>query len=168
VTSLPFSPFPPLFLTLQTQGNIKISSIIQFRTSLSCLNTTVPFGPAFGNAATRQECIVSTEELFHRLLLATPGKSVLTFDTLAMVAINDDGKLDEEKVRDLIRVFRPDREGNLTLIDFAKSIDSVYKYVSFLTFSCVHRATSSKMTTNFLNFFTFLQRATTTSSVCVE
>jgi Ca2+-binding EF-hand superfamily protein len=111
------------------QGKIKISSIIQFRTSLSCLNTTVPFGPAFGNAATRQECIVSTEELFRRLLLATPNQSngVLTFDTLAMVAIDEYGNLNEDKIRELIRVFRPDREGNLTLIDFAKSIDSVYK-----------------------------------------
>jgi hypothetical protein len=130
------------------QGIINISSIIQFRSSLTCLNTTVPFGPAFGNAATRQECIQSIEELFRRLLLATPDeRSVLTFDTLAMVAIDHEGNLDEDKVRELIRVFRPDREGNLTLIDFAKSIDSVYKYVLLFIVSILNMVCTTDSTT---------------------
>jgi hypothetical protein len=111
------------------QEKINISSIIQFRSSLACLNTHVPFSSAFGLASTRQECIESSENLFRRLLKATPGEHLLSFDVIASVAVSDSGHLDESKVKELIKIFRPDREGNLSLIDCAKSVDAVYKYV---------------------------------------
>jgi hypothetical protein len=44
-----------------------------------------------------------------------------------MIAVCDSGQLDEELLMKLIKLFRPDREGRLTLLDFVKSIDSVYK-----------------------------------------
>jgi len=64
--------------------------------------------------------------------MGTPGASVLKFETLALLAVRRSGKLDEEKVKHLVKLFRPDREGNLTLLDFAKSVDSVYKELRLL------------------------------------
>jgi hypothetical protein len=87
----------------------------------------VPFGPAFGVCRNRLECIEGAETVFRDLLLATPGKYELSFDVLALLAINDDGEMNEQKVKQLIKVFRPERDGSLTLLDFVKSVDEVYK-----------------------------------------
>jgi len=65
-------------------------------------------------------------------LLSSPGASVLSFDIIALLAVQRSGDLDEEKLRYLIKLFRPDREGNLSLLDFVKSIDSVYKELRLL------------------------------------
>jgi hypothetical protein len=40
--------------------------------------------------------------------------------------------MDQAKLKELIRLLRPDRDGNLTLLDFVKSVDSVYKEVKLL------------------------------------
>jgi hypothetical protein len=115
------------------QEEAKIADIIQFRQALSFVNTAFPFSLAFGAADTRENCIKSCEKVFHRLL--SNGKDtdgILRFDTLALLAIHSDGILDETKLKDLVRLFRPDREGTLTLVDFAKSVDSVYKDIRLL------------------------------------
>jgi hypothetical protein len=48
------------------------------------------------------------------VLLNTPRTNVLSFDVLALSVTNSDGTLDEEKLRELIRLFRPDRHGMLS------------------------------------------------------
>jgi hypothetical protein len=110
-----------------------ISAIIQFRHNLSRLNTAYPFGITFGPAGTRGECIESIEAVYRRLLLHNPKKTeCLHFNTIAAIAVNDDGELDEILLRDLVKLYRPDRDGNLRLLDFAKSIDGVYKDLRLL------------------------------------
>jgi len=104
----------------------------------------VPFSAAFGSATTRQESVACAEVLYNRLLLSTPGSQLLSFDVIALLAIQRNGSLDETKVRELIRLFRPDREGNLTLLDFVKSIDAVYKELRLLRASV---SNSSKVST---------------------
>jgi hypothetical protein len=121
---------------------VNISSIIQFRQSLSCLNTPFPFSVAFGPADSREMCIQSVETVYRRLLLSTPGAETLNFEVLGLTARDHDGTLDEEKLKEIISLFRPDRDGNLTLLDFAKSVDSVYKELRLLRASV---ANSSKM-----------------------
>ena len=106
------------------QDHADIFSIIQFRQSLTYLNSDAPFGGNFGSTESRAECIAATEKIYRILLQETP---ILTFDTLALIAEQADGSLDEEKLKELISAFRPDRLGNLSLLDFAKSIDNVYK-----------------------------------------
>lgn len=62
-----------------------------------------------------------------------PDRAVLSFDVLVTLAMRDnDGELDEDMLSKLIVLFRPDREGVLTLLDFAKSIDAVYKELRML------------------------------------
>lgn len=82
---------------------------------------------AFGVADSRELMIQGAESVYKRLLGSKGDSELLSFDTIALLAVKSDGNLDEEKLKELIRVFRPDRDGRLSLIDFAKSIDAVYK-----------------------------------------
>jgi hypothetical protein len=74
----------------------------------------------------------SAETVYSRLLQCIPEKEVVTFDVLAMLALCDSGDLDDELLGKLIKLFRPDREGRLSLLDFVKSVDSVYKELKLL------------------------------------
>jgi hypothetical protein len=57
----------------------------------------------------------------------------LGFEVLVPLVFRDNmGELDEEMLSKLIDLFRPDREGILTLLDFAKSVDTVYKELKML------------------------------------
>lgn len=87
---------------------------------------------AFGPVESREACIKATEKVFQRLMLKDPDGEKLQFDTLALLAVQPDGSLDEAKLTDLVRLFRPDREGQLTLLDFAKCVDSCYKDLRLL------------------------------------
>lgn len=87
-----------------------------------------PFLPVFGRADTRELCIRSAQRVFDRLLLKTPARRKLSFSTIALLAKNDeDGRMNKVKLRELIKIFRPDRDGKLRKIDFVKSIDSVFR-----------------------------------------
>lgn len=57
--------------------------------------------------------IISSQEVYRRLLLRTPRAIVLNFETLALIAKGPDGSLDQEKLRDLIKLLRPDRDGKI-------------------------------------------------------
>lgn len=99
----------------------------------------------FGRTSTRQECVECTEHLYKRLLKLSNSSDLLKFDTLALLAVGKDGSLDEEKLKAVVRLFRPDRQGYLSLVDFAKSIDSCYKEMRLLKASV---ASSSKVSTD--------------------
>jgi hypothetical protein len=61
------------------------------------------------------------------LLLRQNSGDELHFGTIAVVALNKDGTMDEDKMKDLVRLFRPSRQGVLSETDFLKSTDSLYK-----------------------------------------
>ena len=81
----------------------------------------------FGLADTRKSCCISAQKVYSKLLKKTPGASTVHFDTIALLALDSEGKLHKDKARALIRLFRPDREGYLTELDFLKSCDHLYK-----------------------------------------
>lgn len=125
-------PILTLCFANERQTNVTIGSIIQFRQSLSYLRTPIPFSAAFGEASTREECIASSEAVYERLLKGISDQECLKFDCIALLALDKNGQFDEEKLKELIRLFRPDRDGNLSLLDFAKSVDTVYKELRLL------------------------------------
>ena len=90
-----------------------------------------PFSTAFGPASTRDECIKSSEVTYLRLLSATKT-GVLSFDVIALLAVDEDGVVDKNKLKALRRVFRPDRHNELSLVAFVQSCDNVYKRLRFL------------------------------------
>lgn len=51
----------------------------------------------------------------------------VNFETIALLAMDENGDIDQIKAKSLIKLFRPDRQGALTMLDFLKSIDAVYK-----------------------------------------
>lgn len=117
-----------------------IFSILKFRQSIPMLDSPFPFGFEFGSVESRLECIAKVEALYLFLVQNTPERNILVFDTLALIALRRDGSLDEEKVKELIHEFRPDRNGNLSLLDFAKSVDSVYKDLRLLRASIANNS----------------------------
>lgn len=84
-------------------------------------------GIAWGDVSTRENCILSSQQVFKRLLSRSPRKMLLSFDVLALATIQPDGTMDVTKLKDMIRLLRPDRDGKLGMVDFVKSVDSVYK-----------------------------------------
>lgn len=149
--------------------DVHISSIIQFRRSLSTLNNSMPFSVAFGLADTRENCISSAQKVYLKLRSSRPELVCLSFDTLALLAMNPDGRLDKEKLKELIRIFRPDREGNLTLLDFVKSVDAVYKELRTLRASVANSSKIDKAFEGIINIlFYFIVACFTLSAIGVD
>lgn len=104
-----------------------MEEVLQFRETMKYIGGTHPLSIPFGPANTRKECMVSAQKVYKNLLRQTPNSKVLHFNTIMTIALDKNGKLDKKKARALIRLLRPDRDGNLTLLDFVKSCDSLYK-----------------------------------------
>jgi hypothetical protein len=94
--------------------------------------TDFPFSLAYGRAETRKACIMSAQAVYEKLLACQSEQDILEFETLYGIAIDGQGKLDRTKVKQLIQVVRPDRQGNLSVLDWCKSCDAVYKEMRFL------------------------------------
>lgn len=60
--------------------------------------------------------VYSSQEVFRRLMQRSSDPNVLKFDVLARVAERPDGSLDHEKLKRLIRLLRPDRDGKFIAV----------------------------------------------------
>jgi len=103
-----------------------ISAVLRFRKALTFIQQRYPFSFDFGQADTREACIESSQKVYNRLM-GDSTEPVLQFETIALVALDDDQTIDQQKAKALIKLFRPDRDGKLTMLDFVKSVDTVYK-----------------------------------------
>mmetsp|Transcript_57467 Transcript_57467/g.140251 ORF Transcript_57467/g.140251 Transcript_57467/m.140251 type:complete len:1224 (-) Transcript_57467:76-3747(-) len=135
------------------QNNVSIASVLKFRNALACIKNDYPFGFAFGLAATRESCIESAQEVYGRLTeyRGNNDGSFLQFFTLALIAVRMDGEIDQLKAKELIRVFRPDRQGKLSVLEFVKSVDTVYKELRFLQASIENSSQIDKSFENIVN-----------------
>lgn len=70
-----------------------------------------PFSYAFGPAYSRESCLDSAQNVYTRLLMKTPDEIVLHFNTIALLALRKDGTIDQQKAKDLVKLFRPNRQG---------------------------------------------------------
>ena len=105
---------------LDTQiQDASIGDILKFRKVLTYLDESHPFSESFGSANTRNACIRSSQRLYRRILKATKS-SILTFDILALLAMDEDGNEIEEKRRAIHQLFRPDRNNELSLLAFVQ------------------------------------------------
>ena len=103
-----------------------ISAVLRFRKALTFIRKRFPFSKAFGPADNREACIESSQEVYRRLLMRS-SEEVLQFETIALLALDEHGNLDQTKAKSLVKIFRPDRQGRLKVLDFVKSVDAVYK-----------------------------------------
>lgn len=123
------------------------------------------FSVAFGLADTRENCVQSAQYLYQRLLLQNPNDDILTFEVLSLVALRKGDDLDQIKLKELIRVLRPDRNGNVAMLDFVKSIDTVYKEMRTLRASIKNSQKLDRALEKIFNIFFFVIMATVILSV---
>ena len=127
-----------------------ISSIVQFRASESYLYSDFPFSPSFGFVKTRVQMVDGAQEVYTRLVEKQNDGNVLTFQTIAQTAVKK-GKLEKETVKDLVRLFRPTRDGLLTLLDFCKSVDALYKDLRLLRVALANEAKMNRSSEAIIN-----------------
>ena len=132
---------------------VTIADVLKFRTALSYMDLTHPFGEAFGPASSRDECIESANILFYALLKFTPQKTAIPFETLALITGADEGGTVEDSVkkRDLQKVFRPDAWNELTKLAFIQSIDAVYRKLRFFRASVGNASVIDKVLEDIIN-----------------
>ena len=88
-----------------------ISGILQFRQSLQYLESTFFFSIAWGDVGTREKMIMSSQNVYRRLMCRLPRRALLSFDVLALCCVQENSALDIEKMKKLIKLMRPDRDG---------------------------------------------------------
>ena len=125
---------------MQRNSNPSIHDILKFRKALAFLEDAQLFGVAFGDAQTRNKCVKSAMKVYKRLLRFTPEEENLQFDVIGALAYDKDGNVDEKKVKQIVALFRPDRNDELTMLAFVQSCDTVYKKVRFFRASLQNSA----------------------------
>ncbi|KAL3920681.1 MAG: hypothetical protein SGILL_003135 [Bacillariaceae sp.] len=145
-----------------------LSAIVQFGSSVGILESSYPFGQAFGRAETRHQVIDCAQHVYADLLKlqrklmiqqvyqqtgngGADPETTLKFHTLSIVAMDDIGGLDMKLAKELMHVFRPSREGDITLVEFVKSIDTVYKEVRKLRASVANESKMNAGTEKIIN-----------------
>jgi hypothetical protein len=144
--------------------NPSLSSIVQFRSSMSVLSSDFPFSPTFGRARTRADVVEGAQRLYMALLRKQDGtdeeddvNDVLRFHTIALAALTEDGSFDYKMAKDLVTLFRPARDGDIRLLEFCKSIDMLYKEIRILRVSIANEGRMNAASELFLNIvFYFL------------
>lgn len=117
----------------QEFDEVSIKGILQFKQALAFMDVSYPFSTAFGLANNRENCVRSAKEIYRLLLRGNTESETLNFETLSVIArdpVTQD--IDDTKVKELVRIFRPERDGTLDLIGFIRSIDRVYKDMRLL------------------------------------
>ena len=61
-----------------------------------------------------------------------PGSPTVHFDVFGVLAYSIDGTFDQQKAKSLVRLFRPSKFDDVTLLHFVQSCDSVYKRIRYL------------------------------------
>ena len=106
----------------QKDKEVTITDVLHFRRALDFIDNENPFSVSFGRASSRAECVESSQIVFDRLTKGS-GTGILEFDVLCQIAQLPDGFIDHDKVRTLVKVFCPNRQGTLSKLDFVRSID---------------------------------------------
>lgn len=127
------------------------------------MDTDYPFSASFGLADTRENCVAAAQAVYERLLLNQnlTEDRYLHFDTIASLAVRKrTGELNKDKAIDLIRTFRPDRDGGISMVDFVKSIDAVYKELRMLRATVAGSSKIDQALEKIFNIFFYVLMAT--------
>jgi hypothetical protein len=117
---------------LNKNSAASISDVLQFRRALELMDESHPFGEAFGEAAKRDDCIMSAHELYFRLLKLTPNEKELPFETLALIAQSPEDKEESHYKRGaLLKLFRPDKNKKVPLLAFIQACDTLYRRLRY-------------------------------------
>ena len=143
-------------VSLYRQADVSIAAVLHFRQALSLVDDRFVFSVDFGLANKRETCIVSSQKVYERLLRHQDSGEVLHFNSIAQISVSKNGSVDKEKLKELVRLFRPSRDGELTMIDFIKSIDAVYKQFRTLQASIENAGTVDRAFELLVNWAFFI------------
>lgn len=153
-------------LTDKTVEDPSLNAIVQFGSSVGVLESSYPFGQAFGKAETRHHVVDSAQHIYADLLKlqgrlklreiyesngGLDPATILKFHTLSIVAMDDHGNLDVRMAKELMSVFRPTREGDISLVEFVKSVDAIYKEIRKLRASIANEGKMNAGTEKLIN-----------------
>jgi hypothetical protein len=65
--------------------------------------------------------VTSSQKVFEKL---SRNEEIVNFDIFRPLAEDENGDLDRKRMRHLVKLFRPSREGALSKLDFLKSVDT--------------------------------------------
>lgn len=109
-----------------------IRDVLHFRQILELVDESHPFGDSFGNASSRDQCIISSHQVYSRLLKMTPSEHKVPFESLSIVApVENDGVEQLAKQEALLKFLRPDRDGKVPLLAFVQACDSLYRRLRY-------------------------------------
>jgi hypothetical protein len=136
--------------TKKNENEVSLSALVQFGCSIKILDSFYPFSSAFGYCLDRCSVLQNSQRLYSELTIES-SDNTLHFRTLALTTMDKEGKLDEQELKDLIHVFRPNRDGSISMIDFCKSIDTVYKEIRKLRASIANESRMNAGAENVIN-----------------
>jgi hypothetical protein len=119
----PFSPNSNLFF-LQHAASLK--DILEFRQTVDLMQTEYPFSRLFGRADSRDACAASSAKVYEKLVENQSVKTNLQFATLAKIATTKTGETQNNKLKRIINLFRPNKDKELTLLDFTRVCINIY------------------------------------------
>lgn len=114
------------------KDEFSVQDILKFRHALAYLDDEYPCGEAFGSVRTRDRCIAASHRLYWKLVKCLPGSTCINFDVLGLVAAEEDGTRDENKLKLVRKLFQPDANNELNLLAFVQSVDHIYKRARYL------------------------------------
>jgi hypothetical protein len=126
--------------TKKNENELSLSALVQYGCSIKILDSFYPFSYAFGYCFDRCSVLQNSQRLYSELTIESSDNTPLHFRTLALASMDKGGELDEQELKDLIHVFRPNRDGTISMIDFCKSIDTVYKEIRKLRASIANES----------------------------
>ena len=138
-----------LFDCSQTEATIR--DVLRFRRALAFMDEKFPFGEQFGAASNRDEAIVAAENVYYRLRKISTRDGRLPFETLTLIALEENDTYDEVKKRALRRLIHPDKDGALTPLAFVQSCDSLYRRLRYFLATVNNSASLDKVLENLLN-----------------
>ncbi|KAL7569467.1 hypothetical protein ACA910_009701 [Epithemia clementina (nom. ined.)] len=139
-----------------------IEDVLRFRRALACMDEEYPFGEAFGSANSRDACIQSANSLYHHLMKLDPTANQLSFQVLALAIAQEEEEEGEDPSDEYImkkkafrKLFRPDVRGELPLLAFVQSCDTVYRRLRYFIASVRNSSVIDKALENMFNGFFF-------------
>lgn len=129
---------------LDKPADISIAEILKFRKALTYMDDPLLFGVSFGLCVTRNQVIKSARKTYRRLLQST-GLSILSYDVIRLLALDEGGNLRDGKDKALKRLFRPDNRRELTLLAFVQTCDTVYKRLRYFRASVGNASVINKV-----------------------
>jgi len=131
-----------------------IHDILQFRKALAYMDDSHPFSASFGPSDNRDRCIKSAQKVYQQLLKFAPeSDEILPFEVLGALAYDEEGNVLETKKQALVKLFRPDRHNQITMLAFVQTCDWVYRKLRFFRASVANSSLIDGVLEQIFNFF---------------